>query len=77
MLELEDIQYERNDIELKQGRYRVKGDTIDIFPVWSESLLRLEFFGDECEKMSILHPITGALKKLWSSFEFFQLLIMS
>ena len=71
LLELEDIQYERNDIELKQGRYRVKGDTIDIFPVWSESLLRLEFFGDECEKMSILHPITGAVEEVVSSFDLF------
>ncbi|MFC1770685.1 excinuclease ABC subunit UvrB [Candidatus Margulisiibacteriota bacterium] len=59
LLNLERVQYERNDIELKQGRYRVKGETIDIFPSWAENLVRLEFFGDELEKIFLLHPVSG------------------
>lgn len=59
LLDLEAIQYERNDIELIRGRYRVKGDAIDIFPAWSEHLVRLEFFGDELERVSDVHPVSG------------------
>ena len=55
---LESSQYERNDIELTAGRYRIKGDTIDIYASWDELIYRCEFFGDECEKLSILEPIS-------------------
>ena len=55
---LQKIQYERNDIELKQGRYRVKGETIDISPSWDERTIRLEFFGDELENIFVLEKIT-------------------
>ena len=55
---LDEVQYQRNDIDLKPGKYRVKGDTIDIFPAWEEHIYRLEFFGDECEAIKICHPIT-------------------
>ena len=58
LLRLEGVQYERNDTELSQGRYRVKGDTIDIRPSWEESVLRLSFFGDELESVTLHHPIT-------------------
>lgn len=55
---LMDSQYERNDIDLQQGRFRVKGDTVDIFPSWDEYLIRLSFFGDEIEQISIHHPVS-------------------
>ena len=52
------IHYERNDIELQRGRYRVTGDVIDIYPVWDDYLIRLEFFGDEIDRIFTLHKIT-------------------
>ena len=57
---LVEMQYERNDIEFIRGRFRVKGDIVDIFPVGSDDhAIRIEFFGDEIEKLSYIHPITG------------------
>ena len=56
---LEAAQYDRNDIELKNGRYRVQGDVIDIFPSWEENWIRLEFFGDELERIFSVHPVSG------------------
>lgn len=61
LISFENVQYERNDIELKPSYYRVKGDTIDIFPSWEENLYRLEFFGDELEAIHIIHPISTKL----------------
>ncbi|RAP31839.1 excinuclease ABC subunit B [Candidatus Marinamargulisbacteria bacterium SCGC AG-414-C22] len=59
--QLEQVQYERNDFEIIPGRYRIKGETIDIYPSWEEHLYRLEFFGDELEEIRIIHPITHEL----------------
>lgn len=56
--QLQELQYERNDIELKQGRYRVKGEIIDIYPSWDDRLIRLEFFGDELETIAVLDSVT-------------------
>lgn len=53
------VQYERNDFELKRGCFRVKGETVDIFPSWEENLVRLEFFGDELERIYMVHPVSG------------------
>ena len=50
MKKLTDIYYERNDIELKRGRFRVKGDCLDIFPSWDETAIRIELFGDEVDR---------------------------
>ena len=61
LISFENVQYERNDFELKPSYYRVKGDTIDIFPSWEENLYRLEFFGDELEAIHIIHPISTKL----------------
>ena len=56
---LVDVQYTRNDLNFTRGTFRVRGDTIEIFPVYEEKALRVEFFGDEIEKLSTLHPLTG------------------
>ncbi len=51
--------YSRNDIDFKRSTYRVKGDTIDIFPAYSDAALRVNFLGDKIEKVSHLDPLTG------------------
>ena len=53
------MQYERNDIAFERGTFRVRGDTIEIIPVYEELAVRIEMFGDEIETLSYLHPITG------------------
>ena len=59
------IQYQRNDIDFSRGNFRVKGDTIEIIPVYDEFATRVEFFGDEIEAIYSLHPLTGdVIKKL-------------
>ncbi|MEY2672774.1 MAG: hypothetical protein RLZZ508_651, partial [Actinomycetota bacterium] len=58
-----DVQYQRNDIAFERGTFRVRGDTVEIFPVYEEFPLRIEFFGDEVEKLLILDPITGEIIK--------------
>ncbi|WP_130865091.1 excinuclease ABC subunit UvrB [Acidipropionibacterium timonense] len=52
-------QYVRNDIAAERGTFRVQGDTIEIFPVYEENAVRVEFFGDEIEALTTLHPLTG------------------
>ena len=56
---LVDIQYARNDIGGGRGTFRVKGDTLEIFPMYEENALRVEFFGDEIERIATMHPLTG------------------
>jgi len=58
---LEKVQYERNDIELQSGRYRVNGETVDIYGVWEEAVIRVLFFGDEIDKIWRLHPVSGEI----------------
>ncbi len=53
------IQYTRNDLSFTRGTFRVRGDTLEIFPVYEELAIRIEFFGDEIERMMTLHPVTG------------------
>lgn len=53
------MQYERNDIAFERGTFRVRGDTVEIIPVYEELALRIEMFGDEIESLSSLHPLTG------------------
>ena len=69
--QLNDVQYERNDIELTKGRYRINGSVIDIFPSWEERILRLEFYGDELERLSFIHSVTGKELETMSEFEVF------
>jgi len=59
MMELVNIHYERNDIEFIRGKFRVRGDTVEIFPAYLETALRVEFFGDDIEKIKEINPITG------------------
>ncbi len=56
---LVEIQYTRNDLSFSRGTFRVRGDTLEVFPVYEEMAVRIEFFGDEIERLMTLHPVTG------------------
>ncbi len=56
---LVEIQYTRNDMAFTRGTFRVRGDTLEVFPVYEELAIRIEFFGDEIERLMTLHPLTG------------------
>ncbi|MCX6011174.1 MAG: excinuclease ABC subunit UvrB [Chloroflexi bacterium] len=58
---LVDMQYERNDIDFTRGRFRVRGDTLEIQPAYEELALRIEFFGDEIERIMEIDPLTGEM----------------
>ncbi|AMM32616.1 UvrABC system protein B [Sinomonas atrocyanea] len=53
------MQYVRNDMDFHRGTFRVRGDTVEIIPMYEEQALRIEFFGDEIESIHTLHPLTG------------------
>ncbi|MCF8531333.1 MAG: excinuclease ABC subunit UvrB [Candidatus Nanopelagicales bacterium] len=55
------IQYTRNDMAFTRGTFRVRGDTVEVFPVYEENPIRIEMFGDEIERMMTLHPLTGEI----------------
>lgn len=55
------IQYQRNDMEFTRGNFRVKGDTVEVIAVYDEEATRIEFFGDEIEKIYRIHPLTGEI----------------
>ena len=55
------MQYTRNDIAFTRGTFRVRGDTVEIIPVYEELAIRIEFFGDEIDSISLLHPLTGTV----------------
>jgi len=56
-----DIHYNRNEIEFTRGNFRVRGDTIEMIPSYLDKALRIEFFGDEIEKLSMIDPLTGEI----------------
>ena len=58
---LVEIQYQRNDVEFIRGNFRVKGDTVEVIAVYDEEATRIEFFGDEIEKIYRIHPLTGEI----------------
>jgi excinuclease ABC subunit B len=66
---LVDIQYERNEVNLIRGKFRVRGDTLELFPSYEEFLFRVEYFGDEVERILKMNPVTGEiideLNELW------------
>lgn len=61
LLALLNARYERNDIAFERNTFRVRGDTVDVFPAyWSDRAVRVEFFGDEIDRIILFHPVTGA-----------------
>ncbi len=60
---LTDIQYQRNDLDFHRGSFRVRGDVVDVFPAGEETAYRIDFFGDEVERITQLNPLTGELVK--------------
>jgi excinuclease ABC subunit B len=56
---LVDIQYERNEINLARGKFRVRGDTLEVFPSYEETVARVEYWGDEVERILRMNPVTG------------------
>jgi excinuclease ABC subunit B len=63
--------YERNDYELKPGRFRVRGDVVDIMPAYMENGLRVEFFGDDVESLSEFEPLTGEVLRPLDQFDLY------
>ncbi|MFC1683142.1 excinuclease ABC subunit UvrB, partial [Candidatus Zixiibacteriota bacterium] len=61
--QLIDIHYARNDIAFERGTFRVRGDVVEIRPAYEETALRVEFFGDEVEKISVVDPLTGEIRE--------------
>ncbi len=60
---LVELQYERNDIDFTRNRFRVRGDVVEIFPVYSsDTIIRVEFFGDEIDRIAEVNPVTGEVK---------------
>lgn len=58
---LTDIQYKRNDVDFHRGTFRVRGDNVDVFPAGSDVAYRIEFFGDEIERLTRIDPLTGEI----------------
>src|SRR6266540_2598792 len=56
---LVDIHYDRNDLNFVRGKFRVRGDTLEVFPAYEERAMRIELFGDEVERILVLEPVTG------------------
>jgi excinuclease ABC subunit B len=59
LIHLSDLQYVRNDFEFKRGTYRLKGDTLDVFPSYEDRAVRIEYFGDTVERILLIDPLTG------------------
>ncbi|MBI1372249.1 MAG: excinuclease ABC subunit UvrB [Phycisphaera sp.] len=57
--QLNDLQYNRNDVEFKRGTFRVRGDVVELHPAYEEFAYRIEFFGDEIDALQFLNPVTG------------------
>ncbi|MHA1668060.1 MAG: excinuclease ABC subunit UvrB [Candidatus Heimdallarchaeaceae archaeon] len=71
LLELVKNQYTRNDSSLERKCFRVRGDTIDIFPLYSDYVYRIEFFGEEIERLTARHPVTGEKIKEYNCLSIF------
>src|SRR5690606_29507505 len=65
------MQYQRNDVAFTRGTFRVRGDTIEIIPMYEEHAIRIELFGDEIEAISTLHPLTGEVLETHQSISIF------
>ena len=69
--QLTDIQYQRNDVDFHRGTFRVRGDVVDIFPAGEELAYRVEFFGDEIERITQIDPLTGEITKKLDRYKVF------
>ncbi|NBD38261.1 MAG: excinuclease ABC subunit UvrB [Verrucomicrobia bacterium] len=63
--------YERNDIQFQRGAFRVRGETVDVFPAYMESAIRIEFFGDEIDRIRYLDPLTGETGQAFEEFHLY------
>ena len=63
--ELIDIQYDRNDMDFQRGTFRVRGDVVEIFPAYGRMTMRIriEFFGDEIDRIAEVEPLTGEIQR--------------
>jgi excinuclease ABC subunit B len=68
---LVDMQYQRNDIDFTRGRFRVRGDTLEIQPAYEDTALRIEFFGDNVDRIVQIDPLTGEIIGLMDSVDIF------
>jgi len=69
---LVELQYERNDISLTRNKFRVRGDVVEVYPAYSDNtVFRVEFFGDEIDRISEIHALTGEVKAVISHVAFF------
>jgi len=68
LLRLVDIQYERNDVGFTRGKFRVRGDVIEVWPAYEEFALRIELFGDEVEAMAVINPTSGETLRALEEF---------
>src|SRR3954465_14291227 len=69
--QLTDIQYQRNDIDFHRSTFRVRGDVVDVFPAGEELAYRLEFFGDEVERITKIDPLTGEILASLDEYKIF------
>lgn len=69
--QLTDIQYQRNDIDFHRSTFRVRGDVVDVFPAGEEWAYRIEFFGDEVERITKIDPLTGEIMSTLDSYKIF------
>lgn len=69
--QLTDIQYQRNDIDFHRSTFRVRGDVVDVYPAGEELAYRLEFFGDEVERITKIDPLTGEILSNLDSYKIF------
>jgi excinuclease ABC subunit B len=65
------MQYQRNDVDFSRGKFRVRGDTIEIIPMYEENAVRIELFGDEVDALYALHPLTGEIIRKMDSVSIF------
>src|SRR3954452_1608996 len=69
--QLTDIQYQRNDIDFHRSTFRVRGDVVDVFPAGEEAAYRIDFFGDELERITQINPLTGEIEKTLNKLTIF------
>src|SRR4051812_26760859 len=63
LLKLVDVQYQRNDVAFERGKFRVRGDTVEVWPAYEEYGLRIELFGDEVDTLSVINPTSGEVTR--------------